>query len=110
MTSSLSTGSAARDLPPDVEKQGGDIKAVDDSHSTSDTEDTSNPDEAGRTRDKWSVAPELEVLDTEAEGASGTISRVLSRISTNASWDPGPPPDGGRAAWLCGTNPLCLPW
>jgi len=33
----------------------------------------------------------------------GVMGKVMSRISTRSSWkDPGPPPDGGWAAWTQG--------
>ncbi|KAI1385225.1 MFS general substrate transporter [Hypoxylon trugodes] len=48
----------------------------------------------------WQIPPEPEILNTEADGMAGAVNRVLSRISTKSSWNPGPPPDGGRVAWL----------
>ncbi|KAH9890856.1 major facilitator superfamily domain-containing protein [Xylariomycetidae sp. FL2044] len=50
--------------------------------------------------EQWQIQPEPGLFDTEADGVTGTLNRVLSKISTNASWNPGPPPDGGREAWL----------
>ncbi|KAI1190355.1 major facilitator superfamily domain-containing protein [Nemania serpens] len=47
--------------------------------------------------------PDPDFLDTDASGAAGVLNRVLSRISTTASKTPGPPPDGGKKAWL-----MCL--
>ncbi|KAI1498443.1 MFS general substrate transporter [Biscogniauxia marginata] len=51
----------------------------------------------------WQTPPERELFDTGAHDKPGVINRVLSRISTNADWNPGPPPNGGRIAWL-----MCL--
>ncbi|KAI1814131.1 MFS general substrate transporter [Poronia punctata] len=53
--------------------------------------------------EQWAIEPEPDFLNTDASGAAGTLGRVLSRISTKASWNPGPPPDGGKKAWL-----MCL--
>ncbi|KAI1428970.1 riboflavin transporter MCH5 [Xylaria sp. FL1777] len=50
--------------------------------------------------DQWKVEPEPDFLDTDAGGAAGVLNRVLSRISTKASQNPGPPPDGGKKAWM----------
>lgn len=50
--------------------------------------------------------------DSHDEETPGVISRVLSRITSKSSVDPGPPPDGGVVAWTqCKptdhrTNPL----
>lgn len=30
------------------------------------------------------------------------LDRVVSRVSTKSSWNPGPPPDGGMKAWTAG--------
>ncbi|KAK7992048.1 riboflavin transporter MCH5 [Apiospora saccharicola] len=93
-SSASSNGStAAEDLPVDIEKQGetkssGPRKAADEGNQAQD---------AG---EEWQIEPEPAVLDTEATGVAGTMNRVLSRISTKSSWNPGPPPDGGKAAWL----------
>lgn len=50
--------------------------------------------------DEWRIEPEPDVLDTEAPGVAGAVNRVLSRISTKSTLNPGPPPDGGKAAWI----------
>ncbi|TGJ81274.1 hypothetical protein E0Z10_g7497 [Xylaria hypoxylon] len=63
--------------------------------------------------DQWNIEPEPDFLDTNASGAAGALNRVLSRISTNASWNPGPPPDGGKKAWLmcfCGHLIITNTW
>lgn len=36
------------------------------------------------------------------DGIAGAIERVISRTSTKSSWNPGPPPDGGKKAWMAG--------
>lgn len=48
------------------------------------TNDTSRRDEGGR------------------DGIAGAIERVISRTSTKSNWNPGPPPDGGKKAWMNG--------
>ncbi|KAI0198611.1 MFS general substrate transporter [Astrocystis sublimbata] len=88
-SSSLSVSSDG-DLPLDVEKQ--------------DTRDGPERTAARGTissNEQWDaeLAPEPEYLDANA----GTLGRVLSRNSTSASRNPGPPPDGGKKAWL-----MCL--
>ncbi|KAI0517752.1 riboflavin transporter MCH5 [Xylaria bambusicola] len=63
--------------------------------------------------DQWEVEPEPDFIDPNASGAVGTLGRVLSRISTNASRNPGPPPDGGKTAWLmafCGHLVVMNTW
>lgn len=37
--------------------------------------------------------------DVEKGGIIRKLSRTLSKTSTKSSWNPGPPPDGGRMAW-----------
>lgn len=46
--------------------------------------------------------------EDDAEPAmQGPLGRVLSRITTRSSYDPGPPPDGGWLAWSqCKSAPL----
>ncbi|KAK8014754.1 major facilitator superfamily transporter [Apiospora arundinis] len=103
-SSSSSNGStAAEDLPVDIEKQDettrsgpggttdghrGQGKLANEGHHAQEDDES------------WQIEPEPAVLDTEATGVAGTMNRVLSRISTKSSWNPGPPPDGGKAAWL----------
>lgn len=41
----------------------------------------------------------------DAAAAGGVVGRVLSRITSKSSVDPGPPPDGGFLAW---TQCKCL--
>lgn len=36
------------------------------------------------------------------DGIAGAIERVISRTSTKSNWNPGPPPDGGKNAWMAG--------
>ncbi|KXJ89442.1 major facilitator superfamily domain-containing protein [Microdochium bolleyi] len=50
--------------------------------------------------DHMGPGEEPDLFDPDAPGVAGTLGRVLSRISTNAGPNPGPAPDGGRAAWL----------
>lgn len=35
-------------------------------------------------------------------GSGGVLDRVMSRVSTKSSWNPGPPPNGGVKAWTAG--------
>lgn len=37
--------------------------------------------------------------DTDDEGSPSVLGRVMSRVTSRSSIDPGPPPDGGRLAW-----------
>lgn len=39
------------------------------------------------------------VMSTNEPGAGGVLAKVLSRTVSRISIDPGPPPDGGLAAW-----------
>lgn len=112
MPSSTSPSSSDGDLPVDVEKRAGPIAAEHEAshyHHPS-KKDEEEHDNGGSLTDpareeeeeleNWRIQPEPDILNTEADGVAGTVSRVLSRISTKSSWNPGPPPDGGRVAWL----------
>ncbi|KAK8069599.1 MFS monocarboxylate transporter [Apiospora phragmitis] len=103
-SSASSNGStAAEDLPVDVEKQDGIKRSGPGGTGDTDQGPRKVASEGHQTQDaneNWRVEPEPAVLDTEASGVAGTMNRVLSRISTKSSWNPGPPPDGGKAAWL----------
>ncbi|XXH01092.1 hypothetical protein Hte_007443 [Hypoxylon texense] len=117
MPSSTSPSSSEDNLPVDVEKR---TDPVATEHETShqsrkdEEHDGSNPtDPAAEDDDEWRIQPEPDILNTEADGVTGTLSRVLSRISTKSSWNPGPPPDGGRVAWLaclCGHFAIMNTW
>ncbi|KAI2627549.1 MFS general substrate transporter [Hypoxylon sp. NC1633] len=103
MLSSASTSSSECELPADVEK-GPEAEAATAAHkapdrSTVDREQSHDVHIDEEAEDSQ-IPPEPDFLDTEAEGMAGAVSRVLSRISTKSSWNPGPPPDGGRVAWM----------
>ncbi|KAI5859901.1 MFS general substrate transporter [Durotheca rogersii] len=111
MPSSPSPSSSSGRLPVDGEKQAED-EAREARHRNQDRqvpERTRKDEETGGDGDSdgvteapenWQIPPEPDPLDTEADGVAGVVNRVLSRISTRSSWNPGPPPDGGRVAWL----------
>ncbi|KAK8045179.1 aspyridones efflux protein apdF [Apiospora rasikravindrae] len=103
-SSASSTGStAAEDLPVDIEKQHGTNHSGPDGTGGSDQGPRKTASEGHQTQnahENWQIEPEPAILDTEASGIAGTMNRVLSRISTKSSWNPGAPPDGGKAAWL----------
>lgn len=40
--------------------------------------------------------------DEPPVGAGSRVGRVLSRIASAPTADPGPPPDGGYDAWMAG--------
>ncbi|KAF7536593.1 hypothetical protein G7054_g4394 [Neopestalotiopsis clavispora] len=104
MTMSSSSSNSVQDhLPRDIEKQDDQIQAANNDRSDVGGIKHSKEHDAVSDADDedWAVEPEPDILNTDAEGVGGTIARVLSRISTNASWNPGPPPDGGWAAWMC---------
>lgn len=44
-------------------------------------------------------APAMGVKSIEEPGPGGVLAKVLSRTTSRISIDPGPPPDGGLAAW-----------
>lgn len=111
MTVSSSSESVEDQLPRDIEKQNDDIEAANNGRPRDErVEQTKEHDIITEADDEWNVPEEPDILHTDAEGVGGTVARVLSRISTNASWNPGPPPDGGRAAWLCGMFPIFSRW
>ncbi|KAI1082591.1 MFS general substrate transporter [Whalleya microplaca] len=113
MPSPNSPSSSEGDLPLDVEKQpdpasvnhGGLIR-------NGESEEVNGENSAGVIAE-WQIPPEPDILNTEADGMTGAVSRALSRISTKSCWNPGPPPDGGRAAWLaciCGHFVIMNTW
>lgn len=53
----------------------------------------------GRTADNGDDGEEDEDEDEDDTANQGIATRVLSRLTSRSSYDPGPPPDGGRAAW-----------
>ncbi|KAI0969162.1 riboflavin transporter MCH5 [Xylaria arbuscula] len=90
------------ELRIDIEKQ----EPRDHGQSQAQGEAVSKDDE----NEQWEIEPEF---DTDAGGAVGALNRVLSRISTNASRNPGPAPDGGKTAWimcLCGHLAVTNTW
>ncbi|KAI1117748.1 major facilitator superfamily domain-containing protein [Nemania sp. NC0429] len=97
MTSSYRSSLSDRESPAYIEKQAArDLEKQNDAVPGTHDEDE---------RRETGPAPDLDpdFLDVDASGASGVLNRVLSRISTTASKNPGPPPDGGKQAWL-----MCL--
>ncbi|KAI0190720.1 major facilitator superfamily transporter [Xylaria flabelliformis] len=108
MPTSTPSNSSDGELPLDIEKQ--DTRDNGRHERTQDQEAISkgiDGDEQSETE------PEPDFLDVNAGGVTGAMSRVLSRISTNASRNPGPPPDGGRQAWimcLCGHLIIMNTW
>ena len=46
--------------------------------------------------------PSMEVNRTNNHGSGNALTKVLSRKTSCISADPGPPPDGGLAAWTQG--------
>ncbi|KAI0157089.1 MFS general substrate transporter [Hypoxylon sp. FL1284] len=110
MPSSPSSSSSSGDLPGDgdvdVEKRANPATTERESPHQSggkDEEEHGGAADPADPADEWRIPPEPDILHTEADGVTGAVSRVLSRISTKSSWNPGPPPDGGRVAWL-----MCL--
>ncbi|KAI1438046.1 MFS general substrate transporter [Xylaria sp. CBS 124048] len=99
MPGSTSPSTSDGDAPVDIEKQDIEGSAIQPSAPSREKQEVLTGNEEA---DQWDVQPDP-ILDPNASGAAGTLSRVLSRISTDASIDPGPPPDGGLKAWL-----MCL--
>lgn len=110
MPSSTSPSSSEGDLPVDVEKHADPLPA--DHQAPHQSKEDGEPNDASPTEpaDDWQISPEPEpdILNTDADGMAGAVSRVLSRISTKSSWNPGPPPDGGKVAWLACKSRLPL--
>ncbi|GAP89884.1 putative major facilitator superfamily transporter [Rosellinia necatrix] len=97
MPASTASTSSDGDLPLDIEKQNTRDATK---QGGAQAEKGVMPKESEED-EQWE--PEPDFLDPNASGATGVVSRVLSRISTNASKNPGPAPDGGKKAWL-----MCL--
>lgn len=59
-------------------------------------------EDATKDEDDSDLADEENVpsADKPTGGLTAVLSRVISRASSNSS--PGPPPDGGRKAWITG--------
>ncbi|KAI1763684.1 MFS general substrate transporter [Hypoxylon sp. FL1150] len=115
MPSSPSPSSSDGDLPVDVEKRANPAGVAAEDETSYKTQKDEGQDDASPTEpmEDWRISPEPDILDTEADGMAGAVSRVLSRISTKSSWNPGPPPDGGRVAWiacLCGHFAIMNTW
>ncbi|KAI1458557.1 MFS general substrate transporter [Annulohypoxylon moriforme] len=115
MPSSTSSSEGDGELPIDIEKQDSHIHPCGQcekgcpSRQKGSEQNGDGPAEAA---EDWQIPPEP-ALDTEADGMTGALNRVLSRISTRSSWNPGPPPDGGRVAWLaclCGHFAIMNTW
>lgn len=73
------------------------------SDRSDDTNRRKPEEDLGHIRDEEEELEPPQLLDPDAGGVVGTLGRVLSRISTNAGPNPGPAPNGGRAAWLACT-------
>ncbi|KAI0121677.1 major facilitator superfamily domain-containing protein [Xylariales sp. AK1849] len=101
MPPSTSSSSVEGKIPPDIGRQTGSVNGVGSGSHENGKDEGPNQSSVAESEDNWQIQPEPEVLDTEADGMAGVVSRALSRISTKSSWNPGPPPDGGRAAWMC---------
>lgn len=88
----------------DIESKTGDDTAGFSSGSVSDSEKRARKGE-GEEEDGGETGGEGEVasITPGRDAETGSITgRVLSRISTRSSFNPGPPPDGGTKAWLVG--------
>jgi hypothetical protein len=98
MPAYTSQSSSDGELPLDVEKQGTTHNGGRNLSAGEKEKDLlkSELKREGEDDERW----EPEFLDTNATCAAGALGRVLSRISTKASWNPGPPPNGGKKAWL----------
>ncbi|GAW17816.1 hypothetical protein ANO14919_072830 [Xylariales sp. No.14919] len=99
MPNSTTPSSSDGELPIDVEKQ----STRDDARQGQPQSQGGEASKENEEDDQWERELEPDFLDTNAGGAAGALNRVLSRISTSASLNPGPPPDGGKKAWL-----MCL--
>ncbi|RYP80291.1 hypothetical protein DL770_006290 [Monosporascus sp. CRB-9-2] len=101
MPSSTSPSSSEGELKIDVEKQG---QSSSNGRRDGPVSEKATPSDVNSCRggceDEWSIQPEPNFFNTEVDGVTGAVNRVLSRISTKSSWNPGPPPDGGSKAWL----------
>ncbi|KAI1804657.1 MFS general substrate transporter [Daldinia bambusicola] len=117
MPHSSSSNSSQGELPVDVEKQAVPVPAgaegPSESRKNEAEEGIGNMGSPAEEGDEWRIPPEPDILNPEAEGVAGAVSRVLSRMSTKSSWNPGPPPDGGKVAWLmciCGHLAIMNTW
>ncbi|KAI0871128.1 MFS general substrate transporter [Hypoxylon argillaceum] len=100
MSTSTTPSSSDGELPLDIEKQ---TTRASTNQGQAKARDEDAVSEPKADDEQWEIEPEPDFLDVNASGAVGVLSRVLSRISTTASRNPGPPPDGGKKAWL-----MCL--
>ncbi|KAI1105453.1 MFS general substrate transporter [Jackrogersella minutella] len=113
MPSSTSPSSSDGELPLDVEKGADHAPGGSENPGQSRKDEGPSCESPAEATDDWRIPPEPDILNTEADGMAGAVSRVLSKISTKSSWNPGPPPDGGRVAWLaclCGHFAIMNTW
>ncbi|KAG4222852.1 hypothetical protein PC116_g28674, partial [Phytophthora cactorum] len=113
MPSSTSSNSSNGELPADVEKQEVPISTGGEGPSKRKKDEERIVDSPAEAAEDWQIPPEPDILNPDADGMAGAVSRVLSRISTKSSWNPGPPPDGGKVAWLaclCGHFAIMNTW
>ncbi|KAI1478531.1 MFS general substrate transporter [Daldinia eschscholtzii] len=113
MPSSTSSNSSNGELPPDVEKQVAPITPGGEGPSERKKDEERIIDSPAEAAEDWQIPPEPDILNPDADGMAGAVNRVLSRISTKSSWNPGPPPDGGKVAWLaclCGHFAIMNTW
>lgn len=57
---------------------------------------------AAESAEAWKTDDPLRRDEGARDGIAGVIERVISRTSTKSNWNPGPPPDGGKKAWMAG--------
>ncbi|KAI0381105.1 MFS general substrate transporter [Hypomontagnella monticulosa] len=108
-----SPSSSEGELPVDVEKQAVPVSTEGGVLGLGNKEEGPHDDSPSEGAEDWQIPPEPDILNPDADGMAGAVSRVLSRISTKSSWNPGPPPDGGRVAWiacLCGHFAIMNTW
>ncbi|KAJ2989573.1 hypothetical protein NUW58_g3405 [Xylaria curta] len=100
------SSSSDGELPIDIEKQNTRDIATQERRQTQEESIL----EVNEEDEQWKTEQEPDFLGVNPTGALG---RVLSRISTSASKNPGPPPDGGKKAWLmcfCGHLIITNTW
>ncbi|KAI0844887.1 MFS general substrate transporter [Daldinia vernicosa] len=113
MPPSSSPSFSEGELPVDIEKQAIPIPAGTEGPSQRKQDEEINIGSPAEGAEDWQISPEPDILNPDADGMTGAVSRVLSRMSTKSSWNPGPPPDGGKVAWLaclCGHFAIMNTW
>lgn len=81
------------------------LKAIQSRH-----ENNAGREESGDGGDQHDSDDEAAPSEVLGDEQPGVVGRVLSRVTSRSSYDPGPPPDGGLVAWTQCKYTLLRSW